>query len=218
MATSPSFWRRNGLSLVFGTLTVLSLLGHLFAGHSADTIDRLEHGLPAVPVLSYLGSAEFLSSVFENWESEFLQMGLFVLLTIGLRQQGSSESKPLEEQPAQPRDPKQAPWPVRRGGLWLRFYEHSLSTALLALFAVSFVVHFLASRALHLEEAARHGVRVTHGLTGHINSSQFWFESFQNWQSEFFSITALIILSIYLHEKDSAQSKDVQAPHTETGG
>lgn len=218
MDPSPSFWRRNGLSLAFGSLTVLSLVGHLFAGHSADTIDRLEHGLPAISVASYLASAEFLSSVFENWESEFLQMGLFVLLTIGLRQKGSSESKPLAETPAQPRELKQAPWPVRRGGLWLRFYEHSLSTVLLALFAVSFVVHFFASRALHLEEAARHGTRVTKGLAVHLSSSQFWFESFQNWQSEFFSITALIVLSIYLREKDSAQSKDVQAPHAETGG
>jgi hypothetical protein len=167
----------------------------------------------------YLGSGAFLSSLFENWESEFLQMALFVLLTVKLRQKGSSESKPFDEAP----EPKpttslsDVPWPVRSGGVWLRLYEHSLSLALVALFAISFVGHWCGSYRAYVERVEHAGLAIDHGLWQHLIDSEFWFESFQNWQSEFFSISVLVVLSIYLREKDSAQSKDVSAPHSQTG-
>ena len=92
----------------------------------------------------YLATGHFVSATFENWESEFLQMGLFVLLTAYLRQRGASESRPLEpadEEASPPVPHADQPWPVRRGGLWRKAYEHSLSGALLLLFAASFVGH-----------------------------------------------------------------------------
>jgi hypothetical protein len=51
-----------------------------------------EHGQPPVGYLQYLGSGDFVEAVFENWESEFLQMGLYVLLTAVLFQRGSADS------------------------------------------------------------------------------------------------------------------------------
>jgi hypothetical protein len=51
----------------------------------------------------------------------------------------------------------------------------------------------------------------------YITSSRLWFESFQNWQSEFLSVFAIIILSIFLRQKGSSQSKPVDSPHSETG-
>jgi len=188
-------------------------------GCAAENHERLLHSLSRLELWQYLRSGAFLSSLFENWESEFLQMALFVLLTVGLRQKGSSESKPLEEGP----EPEtttaiaDAPWPVRRGGVWLRLYEHSLSLALGALFAISFVGHWCGSYRSYVEKAARSGETIDHGLWQHLLDSEFWFESFQNWQSEFFSISVLVLLSIYLREKDSAQSKAVTAPHSQTG-
>ncbi len=214
----PSFWRRNSLSLAFGGLTLGSLLGHVLSGRAAENAERLAHGLKELGALDYVQSGGFRSSLFENWESEFLQMMLFVLLTVALRQKGSSESKPLGEPPAPQAFPlRDAPWPVRRGGTWLKLYEHSLSLALLGLFVMSMFGHWRSSYDSYVEKAARTGERVDHGLWQHWLDSEFWFESFQNWQSEFFSISVLVLLSIYLREKDSAQSKEVQAPHSHTG-
>lgn len=214
---APSFWRNHGLSITFGTLALLSVAGHAWAGLSAENDERLLHGAGTLDIWHYLTSGAFTSSLFENWESEFLQMGLFVVLTVGLRQKGSSESKPMEEEPPRPRPLATAPWPVRRGGAWERLYEHSLSVALFALFFASFVGHWCGSYRHYVDERSEHGQAIEHGNLAHLADSQFWFESFQNWQSEFFSIAALVLLTIFLREKDSAQSKDVAAPHSETG-
>lgn len=212
-----TFWRDNGLSLAFGGLTLLSIGGHAWAGFCADREARLEAGSPTRDLGSYLLSGEFSSSLFENWESEFLQMALFVVLTVVLHQRGSSESKPLEPPPPSNRPLDTAPWPVRRGGAWKRIYEHSLGLALFALFAASFIGHWHGSYQHYVVEQRLHGDPVEHSGWEHVLASQFWFESFQNWQSEFFSITVLVLLSIFLREKDSPQSKDVAAPHSETG-
>jgi len=212
-----AFWKNNSLSISFAALTLLSLLGHAWAGYWADEQERFLHHFPVTNFLGYLGSGAFASSLFENWESEFLQMALFVVLTVGLRQRGSSESKPLDDEPQRTRPRDRAPWPVRRGGAWKKVYEHSLSLALFSLFLVSFVGHWCGSYAAYVADQQRHGQRIAHSVWRHLNESQFWFESFQNWQSEFFSITALVLLSIFLREKNSAQSKDVFAPHRETG-
>jgi hypothetical protein len=42
------------------------------------------------------------------------------------------------------------------------------------------------------------------------------FESFQNWQSEFLSL-AVMVVSIFLRQRSSPESKPVDAPHRETG-
>lgn len=214
---APSLWRNHGLSLTFGTLTLLSMGAHAGAGLFAENDQRLMHGAQQLDLWHYLRSSAFASSLFENWESEFLQMGLFVVLTVGLRQRGSSESKPMEDESPVARELATAPWPVRQGGAWLRLYEHSLSIALFTLFLASFALHWYASFRHYVDQRREHAQPIEHDSLGHLVDSQFWFESFQNWQSEFFSIAALVVLTIFLREKDSAQSKDVAAPHSETG-
>jgi hypothetical protein len=212
------FFRRNGLVLVFGALTLASLVGHAWSGYLEARDEGAMHG-ERIGAAEYLRGGDFLSSVFENWESEFLQMGLFVLLTVSLRQRGSSESRPLDpsEEYPEPRVPKaEQPWPMRVGGAWQRLYEHSLSLALLLLFAISFVLHWVHSWRLHVDEQLQHGQPPT-GLLEHLTDAGFWFESFQNWQSEFMSVAVLCLLSIWLREKDSPQSKKMHARHTDTG-
>jgi hypothetical protein len=214
-----SFLRRNGLVLVFLALTAFSLCGHAASGWRAENLERRGHGETDLSLVEYLRGGQFLSSVFENWESEFLQMGLFVLLTVWLRQQGASESRPLDpaEEEPEPRVPKaEQPWPMRRGGAWQALYEHSLSLALFALFAASFLLHWYNSWRFHSGEQLQHGESPL-PLLEYLFDAQFWFESFQNWQSEFLSVAVLCLLSIWLREKDSPQSKPVHARHTDTG-
>jgi hypothetical protein len=221
-AQDASFLRRNGLSLVFALLFVGCAVGQAMAGLLAYNQELAEHGRAALSLLEYIQSGHFLEATFENWESEFLQMGLFVALTVGLRQKGSSESKdlegdePVDEDPRAHRHEPDVPWPVRRGGVVLRVYEHSLTLALFMLFAASFALHCWgglrevnAERALHAQPPET--------LGGYLGSPEFWYQSMQNWQSEFLAVVAIVLLSVHLRERGSAQSKPVAATHDHTG-
>jgi len=222
MSTTPehaSFVRRNGLSLAFIAMMLMSLVGHALTGWRVDGQEREAHGLQPQSLTAYLGDGHFMSTLFENWESEFLQMGLFVLLTAKLRQKGAAESRPVdpgEEPPKKPVPRERQPWPARRGGAVRKVYEHSLSIALGLLFVVSFALHGVNSWRQHVEEQLQHG-ETPSSLADHFVSAQMWFESFQNWQSEFLAVVTLVLLSIVLREKDSTESKDVEAPHSQTG-
>jgi hypothetical protein len=214
------FLRENGLSLALFALFLLSLIGQSVAGWRTFSEDQQSHGGHPLSYTRYLTSGHFVEAVFENWESEFLQMAAFVLMTVALRQKGSSESKPLSEEASssrtRPSRRKDAPLPVRRGGWLLRLYENSLTIALALLFLLSFSLHALGGAAEENRERILHGdTRVS--LPEYVGSSKFWFESFQNWQSEFLSVGVLIVLSIFLRQKGSPQSKEVAEPHAKTG-
>jgi hypothetical protein len=212
----------NGLTLVMMAFFVVSLAGMIVTGQHDYNDEQRQHGEPTVSVVEYLGTGHFGEAIFENWESEFLQMAAFVVLTAMLRQKGSPESKkltgrqPVDEDPRHAQRRRDMPWPVRRGGLVLRLYEHSLGIALTMLFLLSFALHAVAGRPEFSAEREAHGEGAA-TLMDYLGSSTFWFESFQNWQSEFMSVGVLVILSIYLRERGSSQSKPVAAPHAETG-
>lgn len=171
-------------------------------------------------MLEYSTSGHFIQATFENWESEFLQMALFVILTISLRQKGSSESKKCEGKEEVDREPsakrKGAPWPVKKGGFVLTLYKNSLSLSLLLVFIISFFFHLQGSLMDENEKLISHG-RPAETLGEYIGDTRFWFESFQNWQSEFLSVFAIVVFSIFFRQKGSPQSKPVDAPDSETG-
>jgi hypothetical protein len=218
--------RDNSLSLVLFASFLVFLAGQALAGWRHFNQEQQQHRQPAVALSSYLRSGDFLEATFENWESEFFQMAAFLILSAMLVQRGSAESKPPEdeEDPKQKNEdahrlrhpPADAPGPVLRGGLALRVYSHSLSLALTALFVLSFALHAVTGHLKYNEEARAHGAALV-SLLGYVTSSTFWFESFQNWQSEFLSVFAVVVLSIFLRQKGSPESKPVYAPHTQTG-
>lgn len=214
--------RHNGLSIAMFALFAISLVGQVFAGHRVYNAEQEDHEQRTVQLGEYLSSGHFVEAVFENWESEFLQMAAFVLLTAYLYQKGSPESRKLEGEPdldqhPRPSNNKDAPWPVHRGGLLLKLYSHSLSLALILLFAVSFLLHAVGGASDFNQEQLEHGSKERVGILKYIGTSRFWFESFQNWQSEFLSVGILIVLSIFLRERHSPESKPVADPHHETG-
>jgi len=215
-----SFIKNNSLSISFFIIFLLSLVAQIHFGHEEYNKELAENNGSPVDLSGYLTSGHFVESTFENWESEFLQMGLFVVMTISLMQKGSSESKKFDGTDEVDREPdpnkKDAPWPVKKGGAILWLYKQSLSIAFFLLFIISFILHFYGSLDdVNTENALKGEALQTAGE--YITDSKFWFESFQNWQSEFLSIYAMIVLSIYLRQKGSPQSKPVDAPHDETG-
>jgi hypothetical protein len=224
MRGPKQFWRDNGLSLAMLALFVVCWVGQSVAGWRHYNEDQQEHGQPAVGYGEYVRSPEFMEATFENWESEFFQMAAFVVLAGLLVQRGSGEAKAPEgeqeggeEEGGNELAPRPgAPGPVMRGGLAVRLYSHSLSLTLFALFVVSFLLHAASGMAEFNEEARTHGQPgVT--LLQFVGSSTFWFQSLQNWQSEFLSVAVLVLLSIVLREKGSPESKPVNAPHSRTG-
>jgi hypothetical protein len=214
--------RQHGLSLVLFGLFIVFQLGLSVVGQRQYNRQQMQHGEPVLGYLEYVGSASYLEATMENWESEFLQMFAYVLLTAFLFQKGSAESKRPDQPEAVDRDPRQsrnkkdAPWPVRRGGVVLRLYENSLALALFILFMISFVLHAIGGAREHSEQEVAHGGQAV-SVFQYMATAQFWFESLQNWQSEFFSIAILVVLSIFLRQKGSPESKPVDSPHNLTG-
>jgi hypothetical protein len=216
-------WKNNNLSIVVGLLFLLCLFGHSIAGWKEHNEDLKEHGRTEISYRHFLGSAEFGESVFENWESEFFQMAMYVFLTVFLFQRGSSESKKhdvtdeVEADPLEHRDDPDAPWPVRRGGLALRLYKNSLSLAFAMLFLLSFVLHGYAGAARHNEQERQHGKSEQLTTGQYMKTAQFWYESLQNWQSEFLAVLSIVVLSIHFRQWGSPESKPVHAKHSDTG-
>ena len=214
-----AFFFRNGLSIAVLAMMIAAWTAQAITGHAAYNDTLAEHGLAAQGWGDYLTGGDFWSATFENWESEFLQMGVYVLLTVWLRQKGSAESSPMpgEEEAGPSLTPTaQPPAAWRRGGVVRWLYANSLSIAFLLLFVLCFTGHLLGSWHKVLAEAAMHH-QLAPTLADYALDPSFWFESFQNWQSEFLAVFSLVVLSIFLRQKDSPQSKAVDEPDSKTG-
>ena len=216
------FLFENGLVLAALLLFLFSFTGQILTGHAVYNDEQEEHASPTITLVEYLRMGDFVEATAENWESEFLQMAVYVILTVFLFQRGSSESKtieepdPVDQRPEEARGDPDAPGPVRRGGAALWFYKHSLSLALFTLFVLSFLAHAVGGSEKFNQEQQQHG-QAQVSVLGYLATSQFWFESFQNWQSEFMSVGVLVLFSVWLREQGSPQSKPVAAAHSDTG-
>jgi len=223
----PGKLRNHSLSVVAAVLFLLSLVGQAATGFAVHNQDQKDHHQPEIGFGEYLTTGAFYEATFENWESEFLQMAAFIFLTAFLVQKGSAESRKPDGTPTgdggegdeDPRDHAHepgVPWPVRRGGWVLKAYENSLSLALFIIFLLCFAGHAAGGAAEYSQDQLAHGGRAV-SMLGYLATPRFWFESFQNWQSEFLSVLAIVLLSIVLRQRGSPESKPVHAPHSRTG-
>ena len=216
------WFRDRALTLVTMAMFLLFLVGQMITGLYEYNATEREHGEPVVSMAGYLATGHPWEALFENWESEFLQMAVFVLLTTWLVQKGSPESRRpgvkelVDADPRDFADQPDVPWPVKRGGWVLLLYEHSLGLAFIVLFLVSWVGHAAGGYAEYAADQVEHG-RVRPAFAEYFASPRFWFESFQNWQSEFLAIASMVWLAVYLRQRWSPESKPVHAAHDETG-
>ncbi|MBV9786627.1 MAG: hypothetical protein JOZ51_00515 [Chloroflexi bacterium] len=218
----PRFIRDNSLSLALLGLFLIALGGQAVTGWKSYNQEQQDHNQPHASFGEYLTEGHFIEAVFENWESEFLQDAVYVLFTAFLIQRGSAESKDPDKDESVDNDPRasqsdpNAPWPVRRGGIWLSLYKNSLLITFLLLFLFSFVMHAVGGAEEYSSEQLAHGGQAVSALR-YMATNQFWFESLQNWQSEFLALFAMVVLSIFLRQQGSPESKPVASPHSETG-
>ena len=207
------FFQNNNLTIVIFAIFLFSIVGMSIAGWLTNNKTLIEHHQAELSYGSYLVNGEFIEGVFENWESEFLQMWALIMLTVYLRQKGSADSKPMQGNA--PQDTSSG-YSIIRANSWRSkskavghfFYGHSLGLAMLVLFIISFLLHAIGGLEAYNQEAQQHGSE-TVTLFSFILSSEFWYQSLQNWQSEFLAIGTLLVLSIKLRERGSPESKPV---------
>ncbi len=217
-ADSPAndgFFSNNGLSVAFFTLGLLSIVGQALSGFSAYNSSLSESHLPVVPFAAYLGTGTFLDGIFSNWQAAVLQLGTLITLGAFLRQRGAAHSlKPKEEgghKGDQPSDSKVSQ-PFGHG--WL--HDHSLSLAFAALFLIFLGLHaFAGARKNNEDELLRHHAPIA--FTQYLHSANFFFSLSQTWEAEFFVMGLYLVLSIFLRQKGSSESKSSNSGNQETG-
>lgn len=212
--------RDNALSIVFGGLFVVALIGQSVAGYLENN-ERLEqHGMPLESFGSFVTSSEFVVDVAENWQSEFLQFFLFIAATIWLVQRGSPESKkPGDEGPGSDKEQLVGPYAKPDSPEWARargirqtLFSNSLLIVMGSVFALSWFAQSLAGTVVMNSENAEHGQPLI-SWAEYLGTPDFWNRTLQNWQSEFLAVGAMIALSMFLRQRGSAESKPVGAPH-----
>lgn len=215
--------RDNALSLAFGALFLVALAGQSVAGWFENN-DRLQqHGMPAEAFGQFVTSSEFVVDVAENWQSEFLQFFLFIVATIWLVQRGSPESKKPgdeglgsdEEQLVGDHARPDSPSWARVRGIRQTIFSNSLLLVMGTVFLLSWLAQSLAGTVVMTSENAEHGQPPVSWLE-YLATPDFWNRTFQNWQSEFLAVGAMIALSIFLRQRGSSESKPVGAPHHES--
>jgi hypothetical protein len=216
--------KNHGLSLAFGVLLLGSLVGQAFTG-VADLNDQAEAaGLPAYSLSEYLTSSHFVVDVAENWQSEYLQFLLFIVLTVWLLEKGSPESKELDKAGRESdKDQKlgryataESPAWAKAGGWRTRVFSHSLGLLMGLIFLLSWSAQFVAGRVAFNSEQIR-DLQEPLSWGDYLSAPDFWNRTLQNWQSEFLAVASMVVLSVYLRERGSPESKPVGAPHESTG-
>ena len=215
--------RDNSLSLVFGGLLVVVLAAQALVGLAGYNEAARTAGLAGIDLWRYVTSSSFAVDVAENWQSEYLQFTLYILLTVWLVQRGSSESKPPEEAGFGDDEKERigafagpdSPAAAKAGGWWTGLYSFSLSLAMAVIFLVSWVAQAVTGRVAHNEERLRDLLDPL-PLGQYLVSPDFWGRTFQNWQSELLAVGSMAIFAVFLRQRGSPESKPVGAPHAET--
>jgi hypothetical protein len=216
--------RNNGLALFFGLIFVAALVGQGLTGVAEYNNQQIVDGLQQVTLGQYVTSSSFAVDVAENWQSEYLQFFLYIFATVWLVQKGSPESKSLDK-PGTESDKEQkvgehadadSPKWARRRGFRLGLYSRSLGIVMGLIFAASWLAQSIAGHAAFNEQQLNQ-LQDPHTYLGYVFSADFWNRTLQNWQSEFLAVGSMVVLSIYLRQRGSPESKPVGSPHTATG-
>ena len=216
--------RENSLSLFFLAIFLASLAGQAIAGHGQFNHDQLLHHGDSISFGRYLTTSQFAADVAENWQSEYLQFTLYIIGTVWPLQRGSPESKPLEkaglesdeEQKVGTYGDASSPRWARAGGVRIALYSYSLLIVMTTLWLGSWSAQSIAGASAYNADQLDHQA-ATVSWVGYLGTSDFWDRTLQNWQSEFLAAGSMAILSVYLRQRGSPESKPVGTRHDATG-
>ncbi len=219
-----AFLRSNGLSLAFGALFLVTLVGQALAGAAEFNDQRTAEGRAAVSLARCVTSSTFAVDVMENWQSEYLQFFLYVFATVWLGQRGSPESKEVhlvglesdEDQRLGRHARADSPAWARAGGWRTTVFSRSLDLVMGGFFVLTWAAMSVAGwAAYNTEQLASQQDPVS--WSAYMAEADFWSRSFQNWQSEMLAVGSMAIFAVYLRQRGSPESKPVGAAHGDTG-
>jgi hypothetical protein len=218
-----AFLKDNGLSVAFGLLFVATLIGQAISGHATVNHDQLLHQGDPISLGHYVTSSLFWADVMENWQSEYLQFSLYIFATIYLIQKGSNESKKPkdigrergEQQLLGAHVKRNSPRWAKHGDLRTIVYSNSLLLVMTSIWVASWLAQSITGRINYNVEQLDHQSAPVSWLS-YIMTSDFWNRTLQNWQSEFLAVGSMVILSVYLRQRGSPESKPVGASHQAT--
>jgi hypothetical protein len=216
--------RESSLSWFFGLILLLTLIGQAYTGLAEYNSSVTMNDLPILSIGEYVTSSQFAVDVAENWQSEYLQFLLYIVLTVWLVQRGSPESKQVDETGGED-DKKQqvgrhasaqSPRWARAGGWRTTLYSNSLGIVMGLFFLGSWGAQLVAGTSAYNSERLQN-LLAPLSMPEYAMSANFWNRTLQNWQSEFLAVGSMVVFSIYLRQRGSPESKPVGAPHAETG-
>jgi hypothetical protein len=218
------FLRENGLSVVFLTFFALAVAAQAFAGWHDFNDQATAHSEATISLGRYLTSSSFGNALLENWQSEYLQFTLYILLTVWFVQRGSPESKKLgeeggesdEEQLVGEYAKRDSPRWARAGGLKTRLYSNSLLIVMVTIWLLSWFGQSVTGWSEFNSDQITHHQATVNWL-GYLGTASFWEATLQNWQSEFLAVGSMAVFSVYLRQRGSPESKPVGAAHDATG-
>ncbi|RBY86945.1 DUF6766 family protein [Blastococcus sp. TF02A-26] len=224
MTAERGFVRDNALGLAFGGVFLVTLVGQAVSGTADHNAQQVANGLEPVSFLDYVTSSSFGVDVMENGQSEYLQFFLYIFATVWLVQRGSAESKEPgdegmesdEEQRVGAHARADSPAWVRAGGWRTTVFSRSLGLVMGGIFLLTWAASSVAGwAAYNSEQLAEKQDPVS--WIGYLGEADFWNRSFQNWQSEMLAVGSMAVLSVYLRQRGSPESKPVGVSHAETG-
>jgi hypothetical protein len=215
---AAGFVRENSLSLFFLVIFLAALIGQAISGHTLYNQEQLAHHQLPISFGRYLTSSHFAQGVMENWQSEYLQFALFALATVWLLQRGSPESKELDkaggesdrEQKVGRYAKEDSPGWAKAGGVRLLLYENSLIVVMAVVFFACWLAQSFSGWTLYNQDQREHH-EMAISWWSYVGSSDFWNDTFQNWQSEFLAVGSFAVLTIFLRQRGSPESKRVGA-------
>jgi hypothetical protein len=216
--------RSHGLTIAFTVLLFCALVGQAVSGVASYNEMAADAGLPLFTLGEYLTSSAFAVDIAENWQSEYLQFLLYIVLTVWLVQRGSPESKPLDKAGRESdKDQLVGSFAKEDSPAWAKVdgwrrsvYSHSLGTTMGVVFLGSWLAQFVAGRSAYNAEQLQ-DLQAPLGWGDYATAPDFWNRTFQNWQSEFLAVASMVVFSIYLRERGSPESKPVGEAHDTTG-
>jgi hypothetical protein len=218
------FLRENGLSLFFLVIFLATLVAQALVGHAGFNHDQLAHQGDPISLWQYVTSSVFAVDVMENWQSEYLQFTLYIGTTVWFLQRGSPESKSLDqagrESDEEPKvgahaGPDSPAW-AGAGGWRTAVFSNSLLLVMGSIWVLTWLAQSVTGRIAYNADQLDHREAALSWFA-YLGSSDFWNRTLQNWQSEFLAVGSMAVLSIYLRQRGSPESKPVGAPHTSTG-
>ena len=197
----------NSLSIVLFTLFVVCISAQSLAGWRVQNETLAAHRQSLISYRHFLSTGAFWEGLASNWQAAVLQLGSLIVFSAFLYQRGAPHSRdPVAVKRKHTRQSRSFSW----------FYRNSLSLAFLLLFALALVLHIVFGTHGYNEERELMGQSPI-SIAAFLLSAKFWSTTLQTWQAEYLVIAIYVVLTIFLRQEGSPESKPVESRNATTG-